>query len=195
MRVAFRTDSNEVIGTGHIMRDIALAESLAARGDKVRFVCRYVGEAQIDAIRRRGFALDLLPASGAGTIDPGNHSSWLGVSRQRDANETLAAVEAAGGTDWLFADHYGLDSNWHSRMRAADCRIGVIDDLADRQYDCDLLIDQGVADAPRLRYRGRVPLAALLLNGPRFALLRSEFRNARKTRNVRDGTVQKVLVS
>jgi UDP-2,4-diacetamido-2,4,6-trideoxy-beta-L-altropyranose hydrolase len=177
------------------MRDVALAGELAARGAEVRFVCRYIGRAQSDAIRRHGFALDLLPASDGKSIVPNDHSSWLGVSWQRDADETLTAAEAAGGLDWLVADHYSLDAAWHSRMRAAGCRVAVIDDLADRKYDCDLLVDQSVGADARNRYGGRVPHAALVLSGPRFALLRSEFRKARTLRRVRDGTVRHVLVS
>ena len=195
MRVAFRADSNAVIGTGHVMRDLALAQELAAQGAEVRFVCRHIGQAQSEAIRRYGFALDLLPQSDNRPIVPDDHSSWLGVSWQRDAEETLAAVKAGGGVDWLVADHYGLDAAWHSRVRTAGCRIAVIDDLADRKYDCDLLVDQSVAADPRIRYGGRVPPKALVLSGPRFALLRPEFREALKVRRARDGAVSHVLVS
>ena len=195
MRVAIRADSSAVVGAGHVMRDIALAQELAARGAKVCFVCRQIVEAQLEVIRRNGFALALLPGTDDGSILLADHSSWLGASWQRDVEETLAAVDAAGGVDWLIVDHYSLNAAWHSRMRTAGCRIAVIDDLADREYDCDLLVDQGIGADPVARYRGRVPRAALVLCGSRFALLRAEFREALKLRGARDGQVRRVLVS
>ena len=195
MRVAFRADSNEVVGAGHVMRDIALAQELAARGAEVGFVCRHIVHAHLEILRRNGFAVALLSAADAGSIVAGDQSSWLGVPWQRDAEETLAAVDAAGGVDWLIADHYSLDAAWHSRMRTAGCRIGVIDDLANREYDCDLLVDQGIGADTIARYGGRVPPAALVLCGSRFALLRGEFREALKLRRARDGQVRRVLVS
>jgi UDP-2,4-diacetamido-2,4,6-trideoxy-beta-L-altropyranose hydrolase len=195
MRVAFRADSSEIIGTGHVMRDLALAEELAARGAKVRFICRHIEQPQIEAIRRYGFALDRLTTSNGASIVHRDPSTWLGVPWRRDADEVLAAAEAAGGLDWMVADHYGLDQAWHSQVRAAGCRLAVIDDLADRNYDCDLLVDQSVASDPRVRYGTRVPHSALVLSGPRFALLRSEFRKASKFRSSKDGTVRHILVS
>ena len=54
----------------------------------------------------------------------------------------------------------------------------VIDDLADRPHDCDLLLDQNLGHAAA-DYDGLVPERCTRLVGPRYALLRPEFAEAR----------------
>jgi spore coat polysaccharide biosynthesis predicted glycosyltransferase SpsG/RimJ/RimL family protein N-acetyltransferase len=70
----------------------------------------------------------------------------------------------------------------------------VIDDLADRQHDCDVLLDQNYYADMQTRYNGKVPLQCQLLLGPRYALLREEFRILRDKVRVRTGDVKKILV-
>jgi UDP-2,4-diacetamido-2,4,6-trideoxy-beta-L-altropyranose hydrolase len=74
----------------------------------------------------------------------------------------------------LVVDHYALDEYWESRLRPFCRHLVVIDDLADRRHDCDLLLDQNLGRLPS-DYLGRVPEACTLLVGPRYALLRPEF--------------------
>jgi UDP-2,4-diacetamido-2,4,6-trideoxy-beta-L-altropyranose hydrolase len=57
--------------------------------------------------------------------------------------------------------------------------ILVIDDLANRPHDCDLLLDQNLLDPQSTRYQGLAPTHCQQLLGPRFALLRPEFIEAR----------------
>jgi spore coat polysaccharide biosynthesis predicted glycosyltransferase SpsG len=72
----------------------------------------------------------------------------------------------------------------------------VIDDLADRPHDCDLLLDPGYGRVPE-DYAGRVPSAALLLTGPAHALLRRAFAEVPDADRLRDrgGPVRRVFIS
>lgn len=81
--------------------------------------------------------------------------------------------------DWLVVDHYGLGVEFESASRNVAARIMVIDDLADRVHDCDLLLDQNLYDGMESRYQGLVPQHAEVLAGPQYALLRDEFVAAR----------------
>ena len=76
--------------------------------------------------------------------------------------------------DWLIVDHYLLDASWEHNQRENCGSIMVIDDLADRKHDCDLLLDQTYL---RLSddYRLRVPGHCNILTGTHYALLRAEF--------------------
>jgi spore coat polysaccharide biosynthesis predicted glycosyltransferase SpsG/RimJ/RimL family protein N-acetyltransferase len=70
----------------------------------------------------------------------------------------------------------------------------VIDDLADRSHDCDLLLDQNLYQTMDIRYKDLLPCDCKKLLGPRYALLRPEFVEARKNLRQRDGQVSRALV-
>jgi UDP-2,4-diacetamido-2,4,6-trideoxy-beta-L-altropyranose hydrolase len=145
MKVAFRTDASREIGSGHVMRCLALAAELGSRGAEITFVCR------------------ALPDHYASLIAQAGHS--------------LVEHDAVAA-DWLVVDHYGLDARWEREQRAHARKILAIDDLADRHHDCDVLVDQNLV--AQERYAGKVPAGCELLLGPRFALLRPEFAQARE---------------
>jgi len=121
------------------------------------------------------------------------HQNWLGVSQEEDARQSLSAL---GGlrSDWLVVDHYALDSVWERSLRNATSKILVIDDLADRLHDCDVLLDQNLYIDAESRYLGKTPRACKLLLGPRNALLRDEFASARVHAKTRSGAVRRLLV-
>lgn len=197
MRVAIRADTSLQIGTGHIMRCLTLADELRGRGAEVRFICREHPGHLVPLLRDAGYPTAVLPASAsAGSIQNAardDYAAWLGVGQSEDAAQTL---EALGDfmPDWLVVDHYGLDATWERLLRPKVGRVFVIDDLADRPHDCDVLLDQNFYQDTDTRYTGLLPHHARQLLGPRFALLRSEFRKARESLRERDGTVRRILI-
>ncbi|MBW2737276.1 MAG: UDP-2,4-diacetamido-2,4,6-trideoxy-beta-L-altropyranose hydrolase [Deltaproteobacteria bacterium] len=70
----------------------------------------------------------------------------------------------------------------------------VIDDLADRPHDCDLLLDQNFYENLESRYDGLAPSGCKKLLGPKYALLRPEFREERKNLRKRDGYVKRIMI-
>jgi spore coat polysaccharide biosynthesis predicted glycosyltransferase SpsG len=82
--------------------------------------------------------------------------------------------------DWLIVDHYALDATWEHALRPAVRRILVIDDLANRRHDCDLLLDQNFAPDAEARDAGLLPSQAQRLLGPHYALLRPDYPQARQ---------------
>ena len=93
----------------------------------------------------------------------------------RDGFAVEASIDSVPRCDWLIVDHYGLDHEFERAQRVRAARILVIDDLADRWHDCDLLLDQNLYLDMERRCSGRIPEGATLLIGPRYALLREEF--------------------
>ncbi|HEY9192445.1 MAG TPA: UDP-2,4-diacetamido-2,4,6-trideoxy-beta-L-altropyranose hydrolase [Methyloversatilis sp.] len=189
MRVAIRTDASPQIGTGHLARCHSLADALRARGAQVTFICRQLSADAAERLRLAGHTV--VGIDGAGKPDELAHAAWLGGAQAEDAARTRAVL-AHCAPDWLIVDHYALDARWERALREVAARIMVIDDLADRTHDCDLLLDQNLYADMALRYAQRVPAAARLLFGPRYALLRPEFTEVRDRR--RDGAVRCVLV-
>lgn len=62
MRVVIRTDASLLIGTGHVMRCLTLAEKLRAAGANCSFVCRDHPGNLAALIRDHGFAVHMLKA-------------------------------------------------------------------------------------------------------------------------------------
>lgn len=186
MKVAFRVDASLQIGIGHVMRCLTLADALAAKGASCLFLCKAHEGNLIDYIQRKGhIARSLQSASDTSTVihllsptfDSTStllaHSHWLGSSQAQDA-EACACVLAEYCPDWLIVDHYGLDATWEEALAPYSRHLMVIDDLADRFHQCDLLLDQtfGRQEAD---YRPLVPQHCRLLCGSKYALLRPEF--------------------
>lgn len=94
----------------------------------------------------------------------------------------------------LVVDHYALAAEWEKFLRPAVDRIMVIDDLADRRHDCDILLDQNFYQNRERRYGGLVPPHCLQFLGPDFVLLRPEFKEARRNLRRRKGKIRRLLV-
>lgn len=194
MNVAFRVDASDQIGTGHLVRCLTLADALSAHRGSVRFLCRFIPPHLRTLILSRGHeVLDLARPTDRSSFDELRHSAWLGTTQLADANESAGGLSDRSW-DWLVADHYALDERWESSMRRSATRIMVIDDLADRNHNCDILLDPTMSADAETRYAGRVPVGCRLLLGPRHALLREEFSQWRARTLVRDGKVKRILV-
>jgi UDP-2,4-diacetamido-2,4,6-trideoxy-beta-L-altropyranose hydrolase len=167
------------IGTGHLFRCLTLANAMKRKGASISFICRGF-PADLDAVlEKNGFDIHRLSST-----DPA-----------ADAAETMAVFRRVGKPHWLVADHYSLDRTWEVRLRPFAERIMVIDDLANRPHDCDLLLDQNDLAPQSRRYAGLVVNGCKLLLGPRYALLRPEFLEAWRWSRNRDGNVRRILLS
>ncbi len=194
MNVIFRVDSSTAIGTGHLMRCRTLAEELGRRGHGLRFVCRAHPGHLSAMLQAEAIPVTLLPQPSTPPADAADsYGAWLGVSQATDAADTIGALNGQR-PDWLIVDHYGLDAAWERALRPHVGRIMAIDDLANRQHECALLLDQNHTRDQDSRYHGLTPPDCGVLPGPRYGLLRPEYRAYRETSRPRDGRIQRILV-
>lgn len=194
MKVAIRVDSSTSIGSGHLMRCLTLAERIRKeKGAEVHFISRDLDGNLHGKIKDAGFPLHVLPCH---PIDKSldGYDAWLTVPQAVDAAETKDVLRGLGKVDRLVVDNYALDINWEQEMRPFVDEVFVIDDLANRKHDCDILLDQNFYLDKENRYVGLVPEDCELLLGPRYALLREEFYEARKHLRKRDGSLRNILV-
>ena len=197
--IAIRVDASTQIGSGHLMRCLALASQLRAGGAQVCFICReHPGHLCNTITDEWKFPVHRLPCDADWKVAKDGsitHAAWLGADWEDDARETVAAIASRfGRADWLVVDHYALDAQWESALKQSYRQLMVIDDLADRNHDCDILLDQNFYLDQCRRYDGLLPPRAQLLLGPRYAVLRTEFLQAQQSLRTRDGTIRKILM-
>lgn len=180
VKVLFRTDASSRIGTGHVMRCLTLARALREQDADCAFIGREHPGNLFDLLEGEGFTTYRLPVTHQPVESKKNsntahtdYATWLGVTSEQDASDCLAVIEQSQ-PDWLVVDHYALDAKWEKALRPHVGKIMVIDDLANRAHDCDLLLDQNLGSQAE-NYTGKVPEGCKILAGPQYALLRPEF--------------------
>jgi UDP-2,4-diacetamido-2,4,6-trideoxy-beta-L-altropyranose hydrolase len=181
-----RADASVQMGYGHVMRCLTLADELRDRGASVEFICRENPGGLSEFIeKKRGFFVHKLPIKKDSIKD----NDWNMEAKQ--ISEVLKGKNEF--IDWLIIDHYEVESKCERKLRPLVKKILVIDDLANREHHCDLLLDQNFY-LTKNRYEGKVPKECILLLGPNYALLRKEFTTERKKLKKRDVDIKRVLV-
>lgn len=176
--VIFRVDSSIEMGAGHVMRCLTLAEELSQRGYECTFISRQQPGSLIKLVKQRGYSVYELPECEESRDDHLAHSRWLKGGQEKDFQESLVVIEKTEA-DWLVIDHYGVDKVWEQKARDYVKNILVIDDLADREHDCDILLDQNLGQTSEV-YQALLPKSCIVLAGSHYTLLRSEFLDYRE---------------
>ena len=200
MMAVIRADASTSIGSGHVMRCLTLAYRLKKeKNAKVVFVMRVLPGNLIGVVEKQGFeVLKLLPANQKYSLN--GYGLWLTVPMEVDAQQTIEVLQhylqehSCDSVDRLIVDSYALDEQWEQVLHPYCNEIMVIDDLANRRHDCDILLDQNFYLNKDIRYVGLVPEHCKMLLGPEHALLREEFYEAKKHLRKRDGTIKNILV-
>lgn len=180
MNVLMRADASLESGTGHVMRCAALGLRLQEKGSEIHFACAALPDGLLDWLESRGMQVHMIETVAI-------------VDSAYDLAQSSEISRRIGSIDLLVVDHYGLGKDWERAMRIHARRIFAIDDLADRDHDCDVLLDQNLREDASTRYMARIPATARQFIGPRFALLRKEFDDPALLR-VRDGVLRQLLV-
>lgn len=152
-----RADANPRIGSGHLVRSVALAQAWQSLG----------GEAV------------LITNSDPATLPSGTPSSDLGLvlleemhPHPDDLRRVLGLGAGRSGAA-VSCDGYHFDADYTRALQDAGHRVLVIDDIAAAsRYAADVIVNQNI-HAERLTYACD-PMTRLLL-GPRYALLRRDF--------------------
>jgi UDP-2,4-diacetamido-2,4,6-trideoxy-beta-L-altropyranose hydrolase len=158
MNLLFRADASLTMGTGHVMRCIALAQAAQDAGGRAVFATA----ANTGGVQARLAAelCDVLLLS----CDGGSGE---------DSQQTIALARERA-VDWIVVDGYQFTADYQRALKAAGCKLLFIDDYGHAaHYSADVVLNQN-AYADEKLYAAREPYARLLL-GPDYCLLRREF--------------------
>jgi len=156
-RLIIRSDASTRIGTGHLMRCLALAQAWKDAGSQVTFITACQSEELLERLREEGFDLHRLACP---YPDPGD---W-------DYTQNVLTISPDA---WVVLDGYHFDEVYQQRVKEGGQRLLVIDDMAHlKHYYADIVLNQNL-HAEQLKYSCE-PYTRLLL-GTRYVLLRREF--------------------
>src|SRR5215208_338295 len=155
MRMLVRADASAEIGTGHVMRCLALAQAWQENKGTAHFAFASMTPALEAQLRAENMAITSLDAS------PGS---------DEDATQTIALAERAGA-EWIVVDGYHFDALYQKAIKEANLRLVFMDDYGHAsRYWADVVLNQNIYANDAL-YLNREPDTQLLL-GTRYVLLR-----------------------
>jgi UDP-2,4-diacetamido-2,4,6-trideoxy-beta-L-altropyranose hydrolase len=159
------------------MRCLALAEGLEEAGEKVVFAMASSTPAIRERLERANIEVVAL-------------SSKDDLGREAGSVISLARMRSAA---WVVVDGYQFTPGYIADLKSAGLNVLSIDDLGRAMaYPSDLVLNQN-AHAKEISYRERAPQTRLLL-GPRYALLRREFRPECRVPRTIPSQARKILV-
>lgn len=195
-QIIFRCDASQTIGTGHVMRCRTLARQLQERGAEIIFVCRQHSGNLINLLEKEFNVIALTEHKLSSNKNINNdeltgrkmYEAWLGCTQKIDADQTIQALNKLGYNKirWIIIDHYGIDEQWeshlknHFRQSVPQLRIAVLDDLADRKHNANIIVDQNYTNKSDYnRYKNLIPDSCIELLGPHYAIMGPEYSTLR----------------
>jgi UDP-2,4-diacetamido-2,4,6-trideoxy-beta-L-altropyranose hydrolase len=173
-----RADANVAIGTGHVMRCLALAQAWQDSGGQCIFAMAESTPAIEQRLLREKLHVKCIAAA-SGSVE--DSKGTVRLARERNAA-------------WVVLDSYHFDSAYQFAIKASGFKLLLIDDHGQGETYCaDLVLNQNLHATPEL-YTSREPSTRLLL-GPRYALLRREFRQCRDYQREIPEAGRKILVT
>lgn len=172
--VLFRADASPEIGTGHLMRCLALAQAVREAGGRAAFACAEVSPSLRERLERDGYGITPL-------LSPADADEVAAIGKKLDAA-------------WIVVDGYRFDTAYQAGLRQRGFRILFIDDDGRAgRYDADLVLNQNPYASEEM-YANRDQTTVLLL-GTRYALLRTEFRPWQSWKRETRENARRILVT
>lgn len=176
MKMLIRTDSNNYIGTGHIMRCMAIAKTAEKLGHNIKFV---VADTDSELILcKYGMAYTCM------------NTVWNKLDEEVDKFLKIIGEESP---DCIIIDSYYVTLDYLKKIKA-QCKVAYIDDLNMFKYPCDLLICYANYYKKFNYEKIYKKEETCLLLGPKYAPLREEF-SERKVQKKKIGKKSILIMS
>ncbi len=160
--ILFRADSSSSIGTGHIMRDLVLAQKYAKKGYKIIFAMQDLDGNINYKIKEAGYKIKILKSNS-----------------KKELKKLIKKLKI----DMVVFDNYNIDEKYEKYIKnKTKVRILSFDDTYQKHY-CDILLNHNIS-ADEKRYKGLVPKYCELRCGTKYTLLREEFIIQKKSKTL-----------
>jgi len=175
MNILFRADSSSDIGTGHIMRNLVLAQQLEKKYPhaNITFAVQNLSGNINHKIKEKKYKIKIL---------------------QSNSKQELTQLIKELKIDLLVIDHYEIDSKKERYIKEkTDVKILSFDDTYEKHY-CDILLNHNI-NAEKKRYKGLVPKQCEVRCGSKYTLLRDEFYKEQKKKYKKKSKNTRVFVA
>lgn len=156
--IYIRTDANEYIATGHMMRCITISNNIKKLGGEVMFVVSDNTSAKL--LEQTGYAYKVLD------------SDWKNPCDDNELNK-MRDILSNGKDSVLLLDSYSINRKYTEKLRDY-AKIAVIDDLFEEEFCADIIINYSLYHN-LFDYKGRYGDTAQLLLGGKYVPLREAF--------------------
>ena len=151
--ILFRADSSSTIGTGHIMRDLVLAEQF--EDANIIFATQELSGNINNKIKEKDYVVEILNSNDIQELDTLIKELYI---------------------DMIVIDHYDIDYNFEKRLKTQNSKLKIfsLDDNYEKHY-CDILLNHNI-NADPAKYISLVPENCEIRCGTKYTLLRDEFK-------------------
>jgi UDP-2,4-diacetamido-2,4,6-trideoxy-beta-L-altropyranose hydrolase len=137
----FRADADVAMGTGHVMRCLALAQAWQDAGGRSVFALAKTTPAIQDRLLSESFEIVAI-SSPAGTLE--------------DSRE-IVAIAGERQVAWVVVDGYQFGADYQGALKSSGMKTLFLDDYGHaRQYSADLVLNPNVCATEAL-YQDREP--------------------------------------
>ncbi|MCR5796548.1 MAG: UDP-2,4-diacetamido-2,4,6-trideoxy-beta-L-altropyranose hydrolase [Eubacterium sp.] len=163
--IIFRADGNRILGTGHVMRCLSIADAIRKEGGEACFVT--ADNNMKELIQNRGFNCIVLGTD---------------YKNMMDEIPLLKKENDYKKSDTIVVDSYYATSEYF-RAISTEKKVAYIDDMAEEVYPVDILINYNIfanEEEYREKYKDSEYKDPKYLMGVSYAPLRQEFLDASK---------------
>ena len=193
MNIVFRVDAeSSIIGTGHVMRCLNLAEELS-KNNKIIFITRKFDGHLGSIIKKKKYKVFYLEKKKIRNLLRKDNKIFKKEVQINEAKIILKFVKRIFNPI-LIVDHYFLDLSFENLIKNYFKKTIIIDDLANRKHNCDLIIDQNYYNPNHSKYKKLLVKKSKKVFGPKFALINKKYKTLRNKIKVRRKKMKKLLI-
>ena len=179
-------DASQKVGSGHFMRCTTLSQELKSLFNEIIFITS--NESKLIINSNEKFFTNIIHIDSFKNLKSENYKNKINTIK-------IILEKYQHNENYLLIDHYDIDERFETMLKTIFKKIFVIDDLANREHNCNLLIDHGYYKSQNNRYDSLIPKNTKKLLGPKYAIINPKFKNQNKTFDNKKFLIKNILIT